>query len=573
MTYRHPRFFGLAIFVLGLFATTGDAADNVLKAVPDNAYLVAYVNQVEDANAKLKQFGEMVAAPIPDLFQILRLSPAIEKSLNKAGAAGLAILPGEQAGLSFVGFVPVTDFDALVKELGGQQDDQGIAEVTIAGRPMTMARKGDFAVMAIQADKPVVAAVAKSKNSMAKQVQPLRSFLKGADVSVVVATSGVKLGMQQALTFLEIMKGQMAQAGEEVQPALAGLQMYESLFHAIEEHVTHFGIAAKLQKDGSLRVASRTVIARESRVGETAENAPLPPTASLKHLPPGPFLFAFSGTTAGLSSEEMMRWSLEVWQNMLGADEIEKEKLKKIVEATKKSMEGVRAIHMVFGVGQADQPLYGGLHFAIETEDAQAYLDRYEEMVALMKQVSKDKPLPIYGDIELETVKTDGIRTLKVAMNVGAVIPGQDEKLADVYKNMFGGDKLVAYLAAANKTTVVGAYTSQDQLLKALDVVRSSQPDLSIDKDVAKTTQMLDADAHWRAYLSIDGTVQFIQRSVRLFAPEGAVPQIPDFPASPPIGVSVKIQSEGVDTETVISGDTLRAIGSFVRGMRQPNPN
>lgn len=575
---RHfSRFAVLFCMAMAIMVAPSARAEDVLKAIPSDAYMVAYTKHLAQTNEKLADLSQAVGLPIPNLLEILKLSPEVTAVLDKQGMAAVAILPRENSPPGVVGFLAVSDYAALVKQLAAEDTEDGISKVTIAGQPMLVANKGDYAVVAAGGERALLAGVLQNKKAFSRQARPLREMLKDGDLNFIVSRNGIELAMQQALASFAQIKAQLAQGGEQAKQAVAALKIYESLFNAIEENVTHFALSTRVDEQGAVHVATRTLVKSSGGFAEFAKVAAAPPEASLKNLPQEPIVFAFSGTTSGSWAEGMMRWSMDVWRNMFGNGEISDEQIDEVVKASALAMKDVHSMSMALGVGEADEPLYGAMYFALETENAEQYLDRYVELLDKLKSLGDEKPLPLYGDMETETIKVDGVRTLKITMDVAAIAGGpQQAQMAEMYKKMFGGEKMVIYLAGANETTVVGAYTSEDALRKSLKVVKESQADLAGDQRIAQTTAMLPSEAHWRAYLSVDGMIEFAERSIAMLAPV-AIPEFPEIPSSPPIGFSAQILPNGIDTNMIVAAETIKAIGTFAKRVSQmqanPNPN
>ena len=61
------------------------------------------------------------------------------------------------------------------------------------------------------------------------------------------------------------------------------------------------------------------------------------------------------------------------------------------------------------------------------------------------------------------------------------------------------------------------------------------------------------------------GTWELIRNVVASIAPQGAVPPLPDFPATAPIGFAAQASPEGFETTMVITKETFTSIGGFIK--------
>jgi hypothetical protein len=101
---------------------------------------------------------------------------------------------------------------------------------------------------------------------------------------------------------------------------------------------------------------------------------------------------------------------------------------------------------------------------------------------------------------------------------------------------------------------------------------------LGADADIAQTAKLLPAGAQWIVYLSPKGFVDFIGAMVLNFAGGaggpggGAMPMIPPFPQTPPIGVGVESSAKGLDVGIVIPGGVLKGVATYIQQMQHMAP-
>jgi hypothetical protein len=560
MNRQHLVRIAFAILVL-IGSASAIAQDDVLKTIPSFAYGVAYVKEIGQANSKITKLVRLVGQQAPDLLGMARLTTGLNDGVNTKGSLAVALLPGVDGVPTPVIFVPTTDFQALLKQFKPEDSTAKIVDVEIAFNATVIAKKGDFAVIASAEHRSVVEAVLKSNKAIYDQVESLREFLSEADFCLVVNRGGIQLGMGQTLAGLQDVKASLGEI-EGALGATMGIEIYESLFKAIRTDVTQFAITAKIDEDGTVRVASRTIVSPESDFAALAKSAKAPLSNPLKGLPSGPFVAVVGGSMPEDLLDAMMKMSVEMMRGMPNWDQLNDEQMKKIGDAAIQVMRGVRSMNFAIGVGKEDEPLYSRMHFTLQTDDATAYLESYAKVMVTMSELTKESKIPFYGELDVKKITIDQMPALEVTSGFASLPGANDEVMKEVFQQMFGGDKMRIYLAAADKTTVVGAYVSKAQLMRAL---KSAKSGLSDDEQIAVTAKMLPADAHWVMYFSPQGSVDFVKNVMSTFAPAGAAPDLPRFPNSPPIGFSAKLTAEGLETEMVAPAATLKAIGEFAK--------
>jgi len=330
-------------------------------------------------------------------------------------------------------------------------------------------------------------------------------------------------------------------------------------------------VGGDIDDEGVVRITSRTrfVDGAELAGGERSEPARKAP---LVGLPGGPFVVAFGGVLSEQSSEAMMQFWVDVIKATPDLYGISAEKADELMELSRGSMKGIRGMSMLLGPGEPGEPLYSNMMFTFSLDDAPAYLTTYESQIQAMNALFQDVKSPLMPKMEVERIDVDGASGLKIEMAMPAM-PGMDDvpQLAGMMEKMFGpGGKIRMFIAAADQHTVVAAYTSEEGLRRSIEAAKGSVPALAADEGVAKTTALLPPDAPWVGYWSLPGTVKFVNQAISLFVPEGEDRfQLPEFPATPPVGLSVATSPNEVETCLVVPAEAIKAIGTYVTEVRK----
>jgi hypothetical protein len=103
--------------------------------------------------------------------------------------------------------------------------------------------------------------------------------------------------------------------------------------------------------------------------------------------------------------------------------------------------------------------------------------------------------------------------------------------------------------------------------MRALKSYRAADSGLAGDAEFKKTASLLPPSAQWVGYISPSGTMQFVAQMASAFAPEGL--ELPEFPASPPVGFSAELTSTHLDAQLVVPLETIDAVKEFVTQIRQ----
>jgi hypothetical protein len=197
------------------------------------------------------------------------------------------------------------------------------------------------------------------------------------------------------------------------------------------------------------------------------------------------------------------------------------------------------------------------------------YQDSMEKMQGILQAAGVQ--FPFIQDVK--KTKIGDVDGLELTMDMSAMFkeamkaPGSKQML----QVMFGKDaKMSAYIAPIDDTTVAISYIDADQIARVKAACQSPQASLAADADIAQTAKLLPPRAQWVGYLSLKGGVDFVSGMAASMAgavPGRAMPNIPAFPQTPPIGFAAEQSSKGLDVKIVVPGDTLKGVGTYIKNV------
>ena len=445
----------------------------ILKAVPADASAVAIINHLDAAEAKLAKLvatvGRATAPGIREAFEIL---PEIKEGVDEKGTAAVVKLrksDGPDAAVDTVFFLPMKDYKWLVANSVPEHRDEPISEIHAAGRVLSICHKGDFAAIvegAGESQHKLLQHVLDDSTGIATKLASLTDWIGEHDVSLVATSGAIKYELEGLRKSLQAMKTTMA-ATKQTAAAVGMFGSLDSFLEQAGREITTFGVGARVDDDGGLRIDSRAVWKPDGQFAATAKKIPLPSGIPMAGLPAGPFLFAFDGEMPEALSQSLMGFSLDVLKAAAkgdGGKELTPEQTQKIKEMMARSKEvGLQSMAMVMGVPQPGESMYGGTVAILRVADAHKYLDNYEKSLADLRELQKILNNPLIGNQEVKKVTVEGLAGLEVTvdMSQAAAAAGGNPMQKKMMESLFGADgKLKAYLAAADDKTVVMAYVS-----------------------------------------------------------------------------------------------------------------
>ncbi len=143
-------------------------------------------------------------------------------------------------------------------------------------------------------------------------------------------------------------------------------------------------------------------------------------------------------------------------------------------------------------------------------------------------------------------------------------VPAIPEIKASMEK-MFGpGGKFRLFFVPVDDETVLLAAATEPQVADVINAIVKPSAPAAAPAELGESAKMLAVDGAWRLYFSPHGYSELMRR--QLEAVLGQViggPIVPQFPESPPIGVTGGVGGRSVWAEVAVPVDTLRGYGKY----------
>jgi hypothetical protein len=572
-----------------LAAAPARAAENVLKLVPDSALGFLLVNRPAEVDGKLQELGRQMQLPVPSLLAKIKQAGGIAEGFDEKGTAALLLLPPEDTRLGVpIILVPVTDYGKFIAQFNPGEAEAGLTKIEVRGAPVWARSIGGYAALTCGGVSKTVTGLMglKLAGEVPAGLAPLEAWLTENDFAAVITRPGIKIVSAKAQEGISRMKATFAKLGEtgktkqmagRMKQAVAGLEVYVKLLQALEREVSLCGLGAQLDKQGVLRVTSRTRMVAGGKWAQLV--APIQPAKEdpLTGLPAGPYVMAGGGVVPPGTWEAVMRFSVDMMKAMPDLYGLSDEQADKLQHSIKLSMlKQIRSTSMVWGVGQSGAPMFAGMVGVMRVDDTAKFMADYEQYFKEYNEVVKQAKSPFLQPGEVEKIAIGGVPALQITIKIPSPPGSQPAQIARVMEFMFGpGGKVVLWLAAADGHTVVFGYNKR-AVQEAMDAIKQGRPGLWQDADLAKTAALLPPGAPLVGYLSPKGTIEFVKRIAMAVPPGAKTPEYPkhlaflvDFPATPPIGLAITTAPGELQTHMVVPPEVFKAAaGVYLRTVK-----
>jgi hypothetical protein len=561
---------GLGIFV-GLGTQLAGARDGVLNAVPADAAAFAVVHNLTEASRSIRELAKLVQAPAPDLLNLAKGTVGIQKGLDEQGDLAIVLATIDPVPKGMV-LVPMSNKAEFFEALKVKVPASGAVEVVqLTGRPALVGRKGNFAAFALSMDQDALEQFLANTTTLAGDTS-LTAWLDANKVSIVVTAKGVQQLLPKLTDGIRTVQAQMRQTAPAGNAASMAdiLNVYVDLLTAAEPEVDQFAVGLRIDSSQTVGLVKRAQFTPNGAWAQWAKNFGSGLKEPLAGLPAGPFVFTASGVVPPGAMDQLMKFSVQMMQKQPQYN-LTPEQAQKYVELSKGMMSGVREMRVVLGVPESGDGLYGKMLAVLIVDDSQQFMQGYEKSLVEIREFVggiKDSAIPIATTKRTKLGTTDVLEISTDLAAISKLAPPGGQDPQKMLKLMTGSsDKLNVYIAPADKHTVVMVYTSMERLKESLDFLKSNQPGLSTDAGLSKVAAALPPDSQIVSYVDIRGVTDVAREFVTV-TPGARAAAIPEFSASPPLGMAVKFSSAGAEGHLVVTAETLRAIGDAVAKAR-----
>ncbi len=556
---RLKTFLATAALTVASFVSAPVQAGDAIEMVPADALGIAVVDGLDALDAKVVKALEGLQLPLPGPLTALKFVPGLTDCLDKESSIVAAVLKGAESGDQpvVVAYVPVKDFEAFTKLLGGEEED-GVVRLTVPAEPMLAAERDGFALLVPEDEKQTLTTALESQGGLAKMLGDDMAWVEEREVAAVMTDAGISVICQKLVEGIEVAQQVVRAQGNDQLGAADILSVYKRGFAVVDQEVELVGIGLDVQDSGDLvlRVRKRFLPA-----GQFAQCLAVPTLDfdMLAGLPAEPFIVAGGGQFSPAMGNLMMDYSVEVMKAAPKLYGVSEEQAKQMLDSAAPMMADMQSLAMMFAVGAPGDTIYARMVGAMKTGNAEKYMEAYEKYLLEFAGMMKGSKGIFSLAMESKPIEIDGCKGVVISMELPMNMIAQDPNAEAMIEKMIGpGGKVRVFVVAADEHNVLIGYTSKKLLRKAIAALRSGES-ISQGEAVTQVAAKLDPGILGQGYFSPAGLVAFINDMIETMAPEGQEFRLPAFPVTPPIAWSANAEDATVDAQIVVPGDMIKA--------------
>jgi len=575
---RH-RFFQIAqAWVVVLSLVSAASASNVLRYMPEDALGFVLVRNLESVDAKAGRLTQLFGLNVPAPLAFAKFATGLEEGILLQGDLLVALLPGEEktSGPQPMVLLPVDNYDKFAASIDADASGE-ICRVTLAGENVLVAKFGEYALLMDVEHRETLELMLGLQQAPVDSLKPLDSWIDENDIVVALLPQGVETLLALGKERLAKQQGQQlegelddSEAAVLLQQIEFGTEIFQWLLESLETEIHLVAVAVSLDEDANLRISKRVLLKESSKLLPAV--APKADVVSpLLGYADQPFVVVGGGPFPESWAEmlsTMSRTFMERMPELYGLEKLESQTWEKLQDTSLSLMKALQSSSIIVLPGEKGEPLVSNVFGVMKTEDAASYLESYREVIELWNEIMENSTSDIAFRYEIGT-KTVGTKTAcEIVVDVASAardpnVPGFNW----ILEAMFGEDgKMHQLLVAANDQTLIYGMANEEPIVSLMKQVEKGEAGLRDSAEVQATLKLSPPDAPWRLLVSPQGCVKWGKRFLDEFLTHlvGTTPDIPDFDACPPIGLSLNLVDTRIEADLVCPAETLKALAAYI---------
>lgn len=558
-----------ALAVASFLSTSSLQAGDAIKMVPADALGLVVIDRLDALDAKVGKATEGLGLPLPGPLMALQFVPGLTDCLDKESPIVAAVLKGAEPGDDpvVVAYVPVKDFEAFTKLLGGEQEDD-VVRLTVPAKPMLVAEKDGYALLVPEDEKQVLTRALESKGGLAKVLDDDLAWVEQRDVAAVMTDTGISVFCDKLVEGIEVAQQAVLAQGNDQLGAAEILNVYKKAFALIDQELESAAVGLDVQESGDLVLRVRKRFLPAGQFAQCLAVSALP-SDMLAGLPTEPFVMAGGSQFSPAMGKLMMDYSVEVMKAASKLYGISEEQAEQMLESSAPMMADMQSLAMMFTVGSPDDTIYARMVGVMKTGNAQKYMEAYEKYLLEFSEMMKNSKGIFSMAMDSKPLDIDGCKGVVISMKMPEKLLGGAPNAAAMVEKMIGPDgKVRVFVVAADEHNVLLGYTNKKLLRKAIAALRSGES-VSQEESVKQTGAKLDAGNFGQGYFSPAGLIDFINDTISTVGGDDQEFRLPAFPKTPPVAWSANAEGATVDAQIVVPGEMIKAGFGYAAQVQQ----
>jgi len=553
-------------------------ASNALRYLPEDALGFVLVRNLDNVDAKVGRLTQLFGLNFPAPLTFAKFATGLGEWIQQQGDLLVALIPGSKEAPEPQPMVllPVNDYVRFAASIHGDASGE-ICRVAVAGESVLVAKFGEYALLMNVEHRETLELILGLQQSPVAWLEPLESWIDENDVVATLMPKGLEM-------LLELGKKTVAQRLEQLDGKRDDLQlsallrqmkmrteMLQWTMGFFESEIELVAVAVSLDEDTNLSISKRVLLKEGGKlISSTRQKIDV--VSPLLDYADQPFVLAGGGPFPEHWADTLSLMSRTFMQRMPelnGLEELDDAHWKKLQESYLSFMKNLKSFSMMVLPGKEGEPLFGNIFGVMKSTNSAEHLESYRKAMETWNEIMENSTSDIALDYEISAKTIASKKAYEIVIDVASA--ARDPNVPSfnwLLEAMFGEDgKMHQLLVAANQQTLVYGMASEKQLMPLIKQVEEGESGLYDSAEVQVTLKLAPADAPWKLLISPQGCVTWVKRIVDEFLAHlvGQTPDIPDFDACPPVGLSLNLVDGRIEADLVCPVETLNALAAYIK--------
>jgi hypothetical protein len=591
--YRFPIRHQLPLLLAILMVIQSALAEQITDYIPSNTpgfssstLGFALVLDAEKASEKFSKLMGHFQVPLPAPLAMLKYSTGLGEGLDTNRNVLVAMLTDELGSQPVRPMVllPVRDYGAFALSI--HADVSGDAcRVTILGEDILVAKMGVYAIlMNVEHRQSLQRLLARAPQPY-EPAAAIQEWVRQNDLAMVLLPAGIdrlldlgRRGQENSGPQLFETIRDSSSMGKLVERIRRSLKLYRAILESTGTQIETAAVGLAMDADGNVRVGVRLILQPDGDLAQVRMSGPTefkPPVGEAGD----PFIVAAGGPLPSGSTKPIARGGRRIFEEFAseyGFEDFVENDWHALEEAIHGALDGVESLSIRMLPGREEEPLIGNVHGILQVADAGRYMESLQKSLEVRNRLVSKSTCDIRYEYKVHPVTIGGIEGLDMVADVASAARDPNVPIFDqALLAMVGKDgALHIIMLPLDQRTILLAIATSPRLTQMVAQFRQERAGNSTaaaaSANVQTTMKLLPGEAPWFFMASPQGYLQWLNRWwERVMGPMGQNHQIPEFPATPPIGCALKLVDGQLALDFILPVKTLQGIAQYVQQVEE----
>ncbi|MCH2115274.1 MAG: hypothetical protein MK171_10240 [Pirellulales bacterium] len=570
----------VAVFLSAAYDARGQGArgQGVYNYLPEDALGFVALRNLSQLDAKASRLTKLFELPLPALLALLNFSTGLEAGLDPQGELLVALLPGKAPASQAEPMVllPVADYGALAESVHGDPGGE-ISRVVIAGEDVLLAQNRTYAMLMNVEHRDTLELLLELEPESVPDLEPLEPWLTTNDITAAIMPAGAELLLKIGSVSLAAQRdlfedkfGGLEQSPGVLELMETNLAMYQGILDFLKSEIKLVAWGLTIDADLNARFGKRVLLREGSRLSQ-AIPAGVGKNSFLEEFNEQTFVIASGGPLPEAWANTLATASSQILKTMpkvYGLEHLADDQWQTLEQSYRQMMSGLKNLSFLVLPGKPGDPLLSNTLGLADVSDSKRYLESVQGATETYNKIFRLSTRTNMA-YEIRATTIAGKQAIELSMNVAELMQDANVPMFNwMLESIFGKDGKLRYLlVATGDNTIAFGMGSEEKLALLLESQRERESGLTDSADVQQTMQLLPEESAWKLLISPQGCAQWANRFVNelmIYLSEQTV-SIPEFPVSPPVGVSMHWRDSHIEGDIVCPGETLKALSEFIK--------